>query len=235
MRLHRFYVSGLHDKNGPKPLENTFWLNDERLINQWQRVLRFRPGQQLVLFDGIEHERLYKITEMDENGARLELVTDLVRQVPKKEIYLLWALLKKDKNDWVLQKCTELGVSHFLPIIADRSVRTGFSTERAEKIVIEASEQCGRSDIPKVREPIHVQSALEQLAGKIQLFVCEQGEDSGDTSALEAAGLLIGPEGGWSENEKNSFQRHDLAHLSLHDFTLRAETAAVAAVTKLIQ
>lgn len=225
MKIHRFYTPEIR-------LEHGFWLKDERLLHQWTKVLRFRIGQQVVLFNGLDTDRLYSITEINSNEAHLELVTDYSRKVPKKDIYLFWSVLKKDKNDWVLQKCTELGVSHFIPLLSDRSEKTGFNIERAQKIVIEASEQCGRSDIPTLREPMHVGTALEQYAKKVTIYICEQdSDDSGVTT--DKVGVLIGPEGGWSDDEKVLFQQLGLKHLSLHDFTLRAETASVAAITKL--
>lgn len=227
MRHHRFYVSPQIE------LKHDFWLHDQRLIHQWQRVLRFRPGQEVVLFDGVQTERLYEIQALDEREAHLVLRTDFVRQVPATKLYLLWSLLKKDKNDWVLQKATELGVSHFWPILADRSEKTGFNAERAEKILIEAAEQCGRGDIPTVREPMHLPRALDELDG-IPVFVCEQGGQRPDLINLEKLGLLIGPEGGWSDSERQLFVDKDVSHISLGEFTLRAETAAVVAAAQLI-
>ncbi|HUP26055.1 MAG TPA: RsmE family RNA methyltransferase, partial [Candidatus Limnocylindrales bacterium] len=142
---------------------------------------------------------------------------------------------KKDKNDWVLQKCTELGVSHFIPLLADRSEKTGFNSERASKIVIEAAEQCGRGDIPAIREPMTVQTALTDYGDKTHLYICEQDGADSLEMGQESAGVLIGPEGGWSDSEKQLFQQSGINHLNLHDFTLRAETACITAVTKLIQ
>lgn len=229
MRLHRFYV-----KPDQEELKHDFWLHDEAILNQWRRVLRFRDGQEVILFDGLGEDRLYKIVELTEREAHLQLVTEMKRQIPSKEIYLFWSLLKKDKNDWVLQKCTELGVSHFVPLLADRSEKTGFNVERAQKIIIEAVEQCGRSDIPSVREPVLVNTAIREFDDKIPLFICEQGEE-GSLQDLDEMGVLIGPEGGWSDEEKQLFTDNDIAHINLHDFTLRAETACVTAVTKLLQ
>lgn len=226
MKLHRFYTPDLE-------LDHSFWFKQSEILHQWTKVLRFRPGQEIVLFDGLKKERQYKITEISSTGAHLEYVTDRILQAPQKEIYLLWSLLKKDKNDWVLQKCTELGVSHFVPLIADRSEKTGFNTERARKILIEASEQCGRSDIPNVREPMHVSKALEQYGDTVSLFICEQNSEDADVNT-DKVGLLIGPEGGWSDREKQFFLESKLQHISLHDFTLRAETAAVVGVSKLL-
>lgn len=211
------------------------WLKDERILYQWQKVLRYRAGQQVVLFDGVIHDRLYTITDLKHDAAHLELITDFERKLPARNIYLLWALLKKDKNDWVLQKCTELGVSHFIPVLAERSEKTGFNLERAEKIVIEAAEQCGRSDVPKVREPVLLPAAVHQYAQKVPLFMCEQHELGKQKKSNYAdVGVLIGPEGGWSDTEKQLFITQELPRMSLGEFTLRAETAAVAAVTKLV-
>lgn len=228
MRLHRFFVPTNIE------LKHNFWLHDQRLISQWGKVLRFQAGQSLVLFDGVQHERLYKLLELTEREAHLELITDYVRKVPIREIYLFWSLLKKDKNDWVLQKCTELGVSHFIPLLADRSEKTGFNLERAEKILIEAAEQCGRSDIPAVREEMTVETAIKDYATDITLYTCEQDGEGVLSADVKSCGVLIGPEGGWSDPEKQLFQKSDIAHLNLHDFTLRAETAAITAVTRLL-
>ncbi len=227
MRIHRFYV--------PEPIElkHDFWLHDERLIHQWLRVLRFQVGQEVVLFDGLRSDRLYRIAVLTDKEAHLQHVTDYVRKTPAKTVYLIWSLLKKDKNDWVLQKATELGVSHFVPIIADRSEKTGFNVERAGKILIEAAEQCGRSDIPTVREPMQLATVIDEFKD-MALFVCEQGTDS-PAIDIDTLGLIIGPEGGWSDTEKQLFKDRDIAHVAFGDFTLRAETAAVVAVSHLLQ
>lgn len=231
MHVHRFYVSPDIE------LKHDFWLHDSQLIDRWCKDLQFQPGQELVLFDGVQHERLYRLTELNEREAHLELVTDYVRKLPAREVYLLWSLLKEDKNDQVLQKCTELGVSHFIPLLTDHSEETDFDLERAENLLIKVVEQCGRSDIPAVREPMKVETALKDYQDKIQLYVCEQSEDStlpASDSKL-STGVLVGPEGGWSDLEKALFQQNQIQHLNLRDFTHDAETVAVVAITKLLQ
>lgn len=230
MRLHRFFVA-------PDELELTqsIWVNDLRLKNQWLKVLRYRQGDQLVLFDGIRTERLYKIAEIEPNGGlRLELVTEFERKLPDRQIYLFFSLLKKDKNEWVLQKCTELGVTNFVPILADRSEKTGFNKERAEKIVIEAAEQCGRSDIPDIREPITLDNAVKAYKDSVQLMVCDETLEQNEQLSESPVGIFIGPEGGWTDEELRIFESSNVGHLHLGKLTLRAETAAVAAVTKLV-
>lgn len=226
MKIHRFYLPDTE-------LKHDLWVHDQRLLHQWKNVLRFQPGQQLVLFDGNQDDRLYQLEEMNDQEAHVLYITDRERVLPKKDIYLLWSLLKKDKNDWVLQKATELGVSHFLPLLANRSEKTGFSVERAQKIIIEAAEQCGRSDIPTVREPVHVTTALEELRDKVELYICEQDGVDQLNREEERVGVLIGPEGGWSDTEKQLFKIKNLKHIHLHEMTLRAETAVVTAIAKI--
>lgn len=222
MRVHRFYT-GEDIK-----LKKDFWLHDQALLWQWNKVLRFRPEQEVILFDGLQTDRLYLIAEISKTEAHLKMVTELGRVLPKHHVYLFWSLLKKDNNDHILQKCTELGVSNFVPIISERSIRKDFNIDRARKIVVEASEQCGRSNIPHVREPVHLERVLEEYKEKVPLFVAQQGGSS-PRQKIEKAGVLIGPEGGWSKNELALFEKYKLPHISISNFVLRAETAAISA------
>lgn len=230
MRAHRFFT-GTDLK-----LKKDFWLHDESLLWQWNKVLRFREGQEVILFDGIKADRLYRIAKIDKKEAHLQMVTELERKMPSRHIYLFWSLLKKDNNDLVIQKGTELGVSNFVPLLCERSVRDNFNLERARKIAVEAAEQSGRSSIPAIREPLHLAKALEEYKDKVQIFVCEQG--SGKVLKLDdykdRYGVLIGPEGGWGTAEKQLFVQQKLSHLNISDFTLRAETAAIVATARLM-
>ena len=228
MKLHRFFVGG------DVELTHKTWLHNVKILHQWRKVLRFEVGREVVLFDGEGNDRLYKITKLDDTEAGLELVTELEPSRPKREVYLLWSLLKKDKNDWALQKCTELGVTHFVPLLADRSEKTGFDVERAMRIVTEAVEQCGRSDIPQIREPIGVAAAIDQYVDKTPLLVCEQSQDDTSIEVNDKAAILIGPEGGWSDAEKQLFADKNLGHINIAGFTLRAETACVTASARLL-
>lgn len=224
-RIHRFYVGTTVE------LRQSFWLQDDRLLHQWNKVLRYQAGQEVLLFDGVQIDRLYRIEKLTSHEAQLSLVTEYARNVPSKDVYLLWSLLKKDKNDWVLQKATELGVTHLVPLLAARSEKTGFDHDRSLKIVIEAAEQCGRSDIPNVREPMLVQTAVEHVGSTLPLLVCQKGGDRPEELKSDTYGVLIGPEGGWTDDELALFDQHKLAHLGLGDFVLRAETAAVVAAS----
>ncbi len=225
MKLHRYYL-------GDKELVSDFWCDDSRLFHQWTRVLRYQVGRELVLFNSQHEERLYKIEKIGNDAVHLNLVTELEPKLPNRNIYLCFSILKKDKNEWVLQKSTELGVSHFVPLICDRTEKTGWDIERAEKIVIEAAEQCERTDIPRLREPLTPQSLIKEFEGKVPVLIAEQGKEVTQTD-LENAAILVGPEGGWSDEEKEFFKEQNIPNFSLSNFTLRAETAAVTAAALL--
>lgn len=229
MRLHRFYINPAQHV-----LTNQFWLHDAGIVSQWQRVLRYKPGQHVVLFDGVEHERLYEIAEFDTDAAHLKQITEMSRKLPLKDIYLAWALLKKDKNEWVLQKCTELGVNHFIPILTERCEKTGFNEDRAKKIVIEASEQCGRGNIPSLREPMQLSTLLDEFSGKLPVIVCEQSGQTTFDTTVEKAVVVVGPEGGWTDQELELFSEKNVLVMSMGELTHRAETASIAAISKLL-
>lgn len=225
MRIHRFYT-------GPDlKLKKDFWLHDEAMLWQWNKVLRFREGEQVILFDGLQTDRLYTIAKLDKTEVHLQMVTELERSLPSRHVYLFWSLLKKDNNEYILQKATELGVSNFVPLITDRTIKKEFNIERAHRIVQEASEQCGRSDIPHVREAVHIEKALQEYKDTLPIFVCQQGH-ARDIDLPDRLGVLVGPEGGWSEKEAEYFKQNDFPHLALSQFTLRAETAAIIAAAK---
>jgi 16S rRNA (uracil1498-N3)-methyltransferase len=228
MKIHRFYVGNKIN------LGDELLVNDTNLLHQWTRVLRFAPEQLVELFNDKKVNKLYKIEQIEKDNIRLSLVEELNTKIPKREVYLCFSLLKKDKNEWVLQKATELGVSHFVPIISDRTEKTGFNLERAQKIVTEATEQCGRSDLPSIREPISVENLLNEFSGKVEILVAQQGSPLQDPRSIiqdhkTPVGVLIGPEGGWTDKEKQLFKDKDLKHLALSEFTLRAETACITA------
>ncbi len=228
MKLHRFYVHGME-------LTHNFWMQDKALFHQWVNVLRFQKDREVILFNDQQEVRLYRIIEVGNNAVHLELVTEMSPKEPTKDVYLCFSLLKKDKNDWVLQKATELGVRHFVPLLCDRTEKTGFDRERARKIVIEAAEQCGRTDIPFIREPLTIERLIDELDGTAQLLVAEQGSAHLPPSNPERPiAVLVGPEGGWTNEEKQLFIDKNIQHLGLSEFTLRAETACVTAAGLLL-
>lgn len=230
MKVHRFYVG-----DTKLILKQNFWVHDAGLLWQWGRVLRFKPGQTLVLFNGQGDDKMYKIVSISAKEVHLEHVTDMEPIKPKRPVYLFWSLIKNENNSLVIQKATELGATNLVPILTERAVKTGFNLERAEKIAIEASEQSGRSTIPHIREPISLDEMLSEYAEKLKLFVCHFGQESPIVvDEDESTGVIIGPEGGWSDEEVATMITAGAQILELGKTVLRAETAAIIAVSKFV-
>src|SRR3989338_5215426 len=148
MRLHRFYID--------KKIEGKeVFVKEERLLNQWRKVFRYKTGDRVILFDGSGMEFIGELKDLKKEEVKIEILEEREGILPKKigrEIVLCQSLIKKDKMEWVVEKATELGVSKIVPIISERSEKKGFNLERAKKIAIEASEQCGRADVPEICE-----------------------------------------------------------------------------------
>lgn len=231
---HRFYIGDLKDSSGPMELREHVWLNKKSIVNQLTRVLRVRSGEEIVLFDGRGHERLYKIGTIEPLSIELFRVTDFAPKLPRRSVSLAWSLLKKDKNELVIQKCTELGVQRFLPIYSDRTEKKGFDSERMCTIAIEAVEQCGRHDIPEIHEAQGLVDVLRQYKATHDIYVTDMDGDTLPADAQRPVVLFVGPEGGWSDKERELFKEENLTTIAMHDFTLRAETASITIVAQLL-
>ncbi len=234
MKIHRFFVGQTKNRFGALELHNSMWVNDAELVNQWLKVLRLRSGEELVLFDGQGLERLYRISEIEPKAVKIEHVTDMVVKKAERKVHMAWALLKRDNNDFILQKCTELGVTDFHPIISERTEKTGFDIERAHKIVVEAAEQCGRHDIPLINEPIALRELVGEFENHMPVYIADMDADPLLRPSEDELMVCIGPEGGWSDAERAFFAERTIKHLHLGQFTLRAETATIVAAQKIL-
>ncbi len=159
-----------------------------------------------------------------------------LKSAKKDEVWLFVSILKGENFDLVVQKVTELGADHVVPVLCDRTIKKNINQKRAEKIAIEASEQSGRNSVLKVHEPIVLKKAIEDfLAIDGDMVVCHQRGDSWEEGKKllkkYPLGLLVGPEGGWSEKEEKYFEKIALRKIKFSDNVLRAETAAIGVVT----
>ncbi len=198
-------------------------------------VLRRVAGDTVRLFNGHAGEWLARITTL--RKERLQFVADrLLRpQQPDLDLWLAFALLKRDATDLVVQKATELGVDMLIPIITERSNTTRVNLERLVTIGIEAAEQSERLTVPRV---LPVQRLEDLLAGwphDRELFVAAERSDAPPLRpARGSAGLLVGPEGGFTSTELDALRNHRFVTLaSLGRRILRAETACLAGLTLL--
>lgn len=218
---------------------------DGELAQQVRRVLRLRPGDRIVLLDGSGSEYLAQINEYGKDEVWCGVISETPGTAePAHAVDLYLALLNKpDKYEWALQKCTELGVSRFVPLRAERSVSAPpekGKRERWERIIREAAEQSGRATLPVLDETLSFGYTLEaetrRMSGAHITIMPTLGAGGSLRDALSAptpglsVSLLIGPEGGFSDREVAQASEAGVLTVSLGPRTLRAETAAVTAL-----
>jgi 16S rRNA (uracil1498-N3)-methyltransferase len=213
-------------------------------------VLRCKKGDELIVFDG---EGKCVLTVIESSDKR-EVIAEVRRHFPcdfesPVHLVLVQGLLKGEKMDWVVQKTTELGVREIIPVITERSqVRETRKVARWRKIAEEASRQSGRSVVPIVYAPVGLKEFLEGSEsgqhGDAKGFICWE---EGGVSLKEAikkisvspshpftgssVHLFIGPEGGFTKEEISLAEAKNIQVVSLGKRILRAETAALAAIT----
>lgn len=214
-------------------------ITDTEKIRQMNSVLKLKMGESVVLCDGKGGEALCEITEIHKKGVNLVVKNFEQKGITHKKVSLFCALAKKDNFELIVQKVTELGVSEIVPIITGRTVKTGINMERLEKIAVEASEQSGRVDVPKIYEPISFENSLEMIGDFDMKILFEIGaqkfsEDDKKNTNLSAQAdniaIYIGPEGGWTDREKEVAKGYGVVERSLVSNTLRVETAGIVAV-----
>src|SRR3989344_7176032 len=230
MRLHNFFIQ---QKIGD---QTEITINDSDLLNEWRHVLRFNTGSSIVLLDNSGFEYLTQFIELNFRKATFSVLEKRKNKfLPKKEIFLFQSLIKSDRFEWILEKGTELGISHFRPIITHRSVAKKINIARPRKIVRESAEQSGRGILPALYEPMSFEEILSVYKFPYIVF-----DPSGkpwtqkDFETTKALGVLIGPEGGWSEQELQLLRDKKIPIISLGIQILRAETAAIAVSSLLL-
>jgi 16S rRNA (uracil1498-N3)-methyltransferase len=215
---------------------NTAALLDEH-ADHLIRVLRARVGQEFDIAAG-DVVRRGRIATIQEGRVDFEL-GDEVTAAASANVSLLLAIFKFDRMEWAIEKCTELGVSRIVPVIARRTDAhlAAAAVKRAERwrrLAMQASEQSRRAAPPEIAAPVKLQEALSQITSLSRFVLAESEQQTLLRDILASAGggeicLAIGPEGGWTDDELQLFQKSGWTSASLGSTILRAETAAIAA------
>jgi 16S rRNA (uracil1498-N3)-methyltransferase len=202
------------------------------------RVLRAEIGQRYEISDN-HRAYLAEISAIAAHRVTFRILAPLTEEGSSLEIFLFAALIKFDRFEWLIEKATELGVARIVPVIAERSEK-GLDLaavkriERWKKIAREASQQARRVGMPEVTLPETFDAAVRRTLPH-RYFLDEQPAPDSlararQTEALSIAGILTGPEGGWTDRERLLAGREGWKPVSLGRRILRAETAAIAAL-----
>jgi 16S rRNA (uracil1498-N3)-methyltransferase len=201
------------------------------------RVLRARAGQDFdIAVGGVV--RRGRIDVVGDGRVEFDLGEEISR-ARVTEITLVLAVFKFDRMEWAIEKCTELGVSRIVPVIARRTdshlaAASAKRAERWQRIALQAAEQSRRAAPPEIAAPIKLAEALN-LPGVLRIVLAESEEQTllrdilKQENVADGIAMAVGPEGGWTESELQSFQNSGWISASLGNTILRAETAAMAA------
>jgi len=224
MKLHRFIVGSLSS--------GQVKLDDLELYNQWKNVLRLEVGALILLTDGQGQEAQATIVSYQGNKILVEVgEVKTVDSGDGNQVFLCCAVLKKENFELVCQKATEIGVSQIIPVLTTRTVKLGLNEERLNKIIKEAAEQSGRVVVPTLNSITTWSEVLSVSSFDHKIIFDKQGDSSeiraGDKNKKIA--ILVGPEGGFTNEEIIEARQAGWEIKSLGQNILRGETAAIVA------
>lgn len=203
-------------------------------------VLRMGAGAELLIFNGRHGEWRARISEIGRKGATLLLVEQTRPQPPAPDLVYAFAPIKAGRLDYLVQKAVEMGAGVLQPVITQHTQMKTVGVDRLQANALEAAEQCGILALPQVSEPVRLDALLAGWDPSRRLIFCDEGADTDNPlDALNAIserkfGLLVGPEGGFSEEERRQLRALPfVTAIPLGPRILRADTAAVAALALL--
>lgn len=199
-------------------------------------VLRMNEGDELRLFNGRDGEWRGQLKALSKRKAEIALQEQLRKPVPMPDVTLAFAPVKRHRTAFIFEKATELGVARFEPVLTTRTQFPKLNLDKARTQIIEAAEQTERLGIPGLSKPEKLLDWLGRQSGRDIVFADEAGEAHPALEALKGlpapVTLLIGPEGGFTEEERSSLRDYkDVTTVSLGPRILRADTAALSLLT----
>src|SRR5262245_6824865 len=212
--------------------------------NYLRNALRLKAGAPVLVFNGRDGEWRATLTDSGKRALALEIGEQTRAQTRPLDLDYLFAPLKHARLDYMAQKAVEMGASRLQPILTRHTQVTRVNLDRMRANAIEAAEQCGILTLPEIAAPVSLERMLaERKPERLLVFCDEDAEVKDPVAALAAArpqapaaspplAVLIGPEGGFAEDERNALLRApNMVPIALGPRILRADTAAVAALT----
>ncbi|HEX8217051.1 MAG TPA: 16S rRNA (uracil(1498)-N(3))-methyltransferase [Allosphingosinicella sp.] len=201
--------------------------------NYLANVLRLSAGALVKLFDDRSGEWLAEIVEAGRKRAILQVGTHLREREAVPDLWLMFAPVKRGRIDWLVEKATELGAARLVPVFTRRTIVERVNLERLRAHSIEAAEQCERTALPELAEPVSLTALLADWPPERTLYFADEagGEPLLAAAAPGPAAILTGPEGGFTDEERAAIRALAPARaVSLGPRILRADTASLAAL-----
>lgn len=206
------------------------------------KVLRLRPGDRVIVFDGLGPERIAEVEQATPEDVTARIVATQAAIRPPVHLVLLQGVPKGSKMDAVVRMSTELGVGEILPFHSTRTVAEGAQrTPRWRRIAEQSAQQCGRSDVPVVHDPMALAAALDRVAGYDAVLLLWEGERTQSIARILSAvgrpqrvAVVIGPEGGLAPAEVDLARARGAVPVTIGPLILRTETAGVVALAMVL-
>jgi 16S rRNA (uracil1498-N3)-methyltransferase len=222
--LPRLFVDRELSEGGALTLEGA-------AANYLVNVLRLGAGDRVKLFDDRTGEWISEIAEAGKKRVALAVGERLREREAVPDLWLLFAPIKRGRIDWLVEKATELGVARLVPVVTRRTVVDRLNLDRLRAHIVEAAEQCGRTALTALAEPQKLTSLLAAWPSERRLYFADESGGEPLRPAAGPAAILIGPEGGFTEDERAAIRALPQARaVGLGPRILRADTAAVAAI-----
>jgi len=213
---------------------------DAKQVHYLKNVMRLATGDVLLVFNGRDGEWRAEVADLGRSAGALRAVALERAQVDEPDLWLVFTPIKKTRLDVLVEKAGELGASRLVPVLTERASVRDLNVARAEALLVEAAEQCGRMTVPRIDPVAPLAGVLDRWdAGRRLMFCDESGRGPPIASVLadQAPGpwaVLIGPEGGFSPAERDAIAgRSFVVPVALGPRILRADTAAIAALSLL--
>jgi 16S rRNA (uracil1498-N3)-methyltransferase len=206
---------------------------DAAQANYLGSVMRLAEGDRLLLFDGNSGEWLAEVAEAGKKRMALSVVELTRPQESVPDLWLAFAPIKKGRVDWLVEKAVELGVARLQPVVTQRTIVDKLNLDRMRAHIVEAAEQCGRTALAEIGEPMKLDAFLKSRDPARILYFADETGGKPAASAFQPGPALIltGPEGGFTPDEASAIRAASgTTAISLGPRILRAETAALAAV-----
>lgn len=200
-------------------------------------VMRLGKGADVALFNGRDGEWLARVVEAGKRKGLLEVVAQTAPLRLPPDLWLLFAPIKKARTDFIVEKAAEMGAARICPVQTDFTNSERIRQDRLQAHAVEAAEQCGGTFVPEVADLVRLGEMLDGWDPARRIMFCDEALAGGRDGlpAMTPTGpwaILVGPEGGFSDHERNRLGGLPFAHpVSLGPRILRADTAAVAALT----
>ena len=224
---------------GKISLKNPVKLEDKQ-VHYLINVMRKKIDDSIIVFNSVNGEFLAKISEIYKNTIIINIIKKIRNVKIENDIWLLFAPVKKSPTEYIVQKATELGVSKIIPVITERTITKKLNLKRMQDIAIESSEQCDRITIPEVCAVKKLKDLILNWDNDRIIFFCDETIRNNDVVKIDFQNLstksfgaiLVGPEGGFSTNERNYLrEKKFIRPIDLGPRILRSDTAVIAALS----